>query len=111
MLVAVLLKCLAARLAQVLDMPYPAFTCRALVPWPACRCPVCSAPKRRFKPYAGAPGRNDQKSMNARWEKLQKGEGLAAGGDKEDNSAFFIGGVAGAVLLAAVYFFLSAQYN
>ena len=72
---------------------------------------MCSAPKRRFKPYAGAAGRNDQKSMNSRWQQLQKGEGLAAGSDKEDNSALLYGAVAGAVLLAGVYFLLSAQYN
>ncbi|KAL4853604.1 Rubredoxin-1 [Chlorella vulgaris] len=74
------------------------------------RCPVCSAPKRRFKPYAGATGRNDSKSMNARFEKVQRGEGLAAGG-KADNSSLAAGVVAGAVILGGLYFALSSYYN
>lgn len=75
------------------------------------RCPVCSAPKRRFKAYDGA-GRNDSKSMNARWEAMQGGGGAKAGGGGSIN-----GGAAAAVAVAAaaglvgLYFFLSSQYN
>lgn len=73
------------------------------------RCPVCSAPKRRFKPYAGT-GRNDAKSMNARYERMQS-EGGSKGGSKVDSGAFLAAGVAAAAALAGLYFFLSAQYN
>ena len=78
-----------------------------------CSCPVCNAPKRRFKPYAGAAGKNDQRSMNARWQKLQAGEGLDSPAEESGSSSsgLIIGGVAGAVGLAALYFYLSAQYN
>lgn len=73
------------------------------------RCPVCSAPKRRFKPYAGT-GRNDAKSMNARYERMQS-EGGSKGGGKVDGGAFLAAGVAAAAALAGLYFFLSSQYN
>ena len=75
---------------------------------------MCNAPKRRFKAYAGAAGnkKNDQKSMNARWQKLQAGEGLDSGAEESGSSTgLIVGGLAGAVGLAALYFYLSAQYN
>lgn len=73
------------------------------------RCPVCSAPKRRFKPYAGGAGRNDAKSMNARYERMQA-EGGGSGG-KVDGGAFLAAGLAAAAALAGLYFFLSSQYQ
>ena len=117
------------------QVPTPALPCsqasptrRPLAHWPTipqpqhtaplltccCSCPVCNAPKRRFKAYAGAAGnkKNDQKSMNARWQKLQAGEGLDSAAEENGSSTgLIIGGVAGAVALAALYFYLSAQYN
>ena len=80
------------------------------------RCPVCSSPKRRFKPYAGAASggaKNDQRSMDARAAKMQAGEGLAAGGASSDGGSggLVVGAVAGAAILVALYVFLSAQYN
>ncbi|PRW58553.1 Rubredoxin-like superfamily [Chlorella sorokiniana] len=74
------------------------------------RCPVCSAPKRRFKPYAAGGGKNDAKSMNARYERMQS-EGGSKGGSKVDGGAFLAAGVAAAAALAGLYFFLSSQYN
>ena len=46
------------------------------------KCPVCSAPKRRFSPYGGAAGKgvNDLKTRKERKAKLQGGGG---GGGKE----------------------------
>ncbi|KAL4431234.1 hypothetical protein ABPG75_006490 [Micractinium tetrahymenae] len=74
------------------------------------RCPVCNAPKRRFKAYAGGSGRNDAKSMNARWEAMQKGG--SSGGAKEGSSAGLLAGLgAGVVGLIALYSYLSSQYN
>lgn len=73
------------------------------------RCPVCSAPKRRFKTYAGGAGRNDAKSMNARYERMQA-EGGGSGG-KVDGGAFLAAGLAAAAALAGLYFYLSSQYQ
>ena len=46
------------------------------------KCPVCSAPKRRFSAYSGAAGKgvNDLKTRKDRKAKLQGGSG---GGGKE----------------------------
>ncbi|KAI7839043.1 hypothetical protein COHA_007185 [Chlorella ohadii] len=73
------------------------------------RCPVCSAPKRRFKPYAGGAGRNDAKSMNARYERMQS-EGGGSGG-KVDSGAFLAAGVAAVAALAGLYVYLNSQYQ
>lgn len=71
---------------------------------------MCSSPKRRFKSYQGG-GRNDPKAMAARMKGL-KGAGAASvassGGDSNLPVAILAGG---AVLLAALYFGLSAAYN
>lgn len=76
------------------------------------KCPVCSAPKRRFKAYDGRSGKNDSKSMNSRWEAMQAGGGGGGGEAKEQNSALLPVGLAvGAAGLAALYSFLSSQYN
>ena len=51
------------------------------------KCPVCSAPRRRFSPYGGAAsgkGVNDNKSRLERKAKLQGGGG---GGAKAGNRA------------------------
>ncbi len=73
------------------------------------RCPVCSAPKRRFKPYVGGAGRNDAKSMNARYERMQS-EGGGSGG-KVDSGAFLAAGVAAVAALAGLYVYLNSQYQ
>jgi rubredoxin len=75
------------------------------------KCPVCSSPKRRFKPYNGG-GKNDPKSMKARMQTLKSGGGDSAsssgGGDSSNAVAIAVGG---AVLLAALYFGLSGFYG
>ena len=68
------------------------------------RCPVCNAPKRRFKKYAGSGG-NDPRSMAARMKELK-----SSGGGADTSSAAVLVGV-GAVLLAALYFGLNTMYN
>ena len=75
------------------------------------RCPVCSAPKRRFKPYAGGAGRNDAKSMNARWEAMQGGRSGGGGGGKVDTGAFAAAGAAAAAALAGLWFYLNSQFQ
>ena len=72
------------------------------------RCPVCNAPKRRFKPYNGS-GRNDAKSMATRMKDMKRGGGAAAGGSDASGA---IGIVAvGAVVLVGLYFGLNSMYN
>ncbi len=76
------------------------------------KCPVCSSPKRRFKPYNGG-GKNDPKSMKARMQDLKGGKGGAAAsssGGSDSSSAVAIA-VGGAVLLAALYFGLSGYFG
>ncbi len=75
-----------------------------------CRCPICSAPKRRFKPYAGASGRNDAKSMNKRYQEMQRGGGAAAASEGT-NAGLLVGLAAGAVVLAGLYVALSTYYS
>lgn len=75
------------------------------------KCPVCSAPKRRFKPYAGRPGGNDAKAMKARMAELKGGGATkqqSGGGDTNGALAIVAGG---AILLAALYFGLNGVYN
>jgi rubredoxin len=74
------------------------------------KCPVCQAPKRRFKPWSGS-GRNDAKSMAARMKTLKSGGGEASssGGGGSSGAIAVVAG--GAVLLGALYFYLSSQYN
>jgi rubredoxin len=78
------------------------------------KCPVCSSPKRRFKPYNGG-GKNDPKSMKARMQGLKAGNaGSAAasssGGSDNSSGAIAIA-VGGAVLLAALYFGLNGYFG
>jgi len=69
------------------------------------KCPVCQAPKRRFRKTEGA-GKNDAKSMRSRYEKMSDTDGKFDEGDKQ----FFGVAAAGAVvLLAGLYFFLNSQ--
>ena len=74
------------------------------------KCPVCSAPKRRFKPYAGRPGGNDPKAMKARMAEIKGGGGAKQSGGGETNGALAIV-AGGAILLAALYFGLNGVYN
>lgn len=73
------------------------------------KCPVCNAPKRRFKPYSGGGG-NDPKTMKKRMQEIKNGGGSASSGGSDANGAVAIV-AGGAVLLAALYFGLSATYN
>ena len=75
------------------------------------KCPVCSAPKRRFKSYAGS-GRNDPKSMKSRMTELKTGGGdssSSTSGSDTSGVAVIVG--AGAVVLAAVYFVLNGYFS
>lgn len=49
--------------------------------------------------------------MDKRYQSMQKGQGAATGSNKKDNSGLLVGLAAGAVALAAVYFYLSSVYN
>lgn len=73
------------------------------------KCPVCNAPKRRFK-AANARGGNDAASMKARMKDLKSGGGggSASGGSSSGGAAAIA--VGGAVLLAALYFGLNSYY-
>ncbi|KAK9820426.1 hypothetical protein WJX72_010212 [[Myrmecia] bisecta] len=75
------------------------------------RCPVCNAPKRRFKVYQEpvAKNANSLAIRKARKEQIKGGSTSGSSGSG-DNSVFLIGGVAGAVGLAALYVFLNSQY-
>ncbi|KAG7672117.1 hypothetical protein NADE_000210 [Nannochloris sp. 'desiccata'] len=77
------------------------------------KCPVCSSPKRRFKPY-NRGGKNDPKSMKARMQDLKAGkEGSAADSSSggSDSSGAVAIAVGGAVLLAALYFGLNGYFG
>lgn len=71
------------------------------------KCPVCNAPKRRFKSYSGS-GKNDPKSMKARMTDMKQGGSSSSGSDTSGAVAIAVGG---AVLLAALYFGLNGVYN
>ena len=88
------------------------------------KCPVCSAPKRRFSPYAGAAGKgvNDLKTRKERKAKLQGGGGGGGGGKEAGNrrasgegvdssdAGKLVGAVVGAVAEAgALYAVLNAS--
>lgn len=77
------------------------------------RLPLLSPPPPPPCRYTGPAGKNDQRSMNARWEKLQGGEGVASGGGGGgiNGGAAAAVAVAAAAALAGLYFFLSAQYS
>jgi hypothetical protein len=51
------------------QQPTPPSSCPARSSY---KCPVCQAPKRRFKAYSGG-GKNDAKSMGSRMATLKKG--------------------------------------
>ncbi|XAR50403.1 hypothetical protein NMG60_11004719 [Bertholletia excelsa] len=67
-------------------------------------CPVCGAPKRRFKPYAPAVTRdaNDTGIRKARKTQMQRDEAIG--------KALPIGIVVGAAALAGLYFYLNSTY-
>ncbi|KAK9901543.1 hypothetical protein WJX75_001382 [Coccomyxa subellipsoidea] len=66
-------------------------------------CPVCQAPKRRFKAQS-KPASSSRAS--SRQGMPASGEGM----DKSDTPALIAGGVGILVVVAAVYFYLSSQY-
>lgn len=75
------------------------------------KCPVCNAPKRRFKSYAGS-GRNDPKSMKSRMQEMKAGgKGAASGSSGSDTTGALAIAVGGVIVLAAAYFALSSYYN
>ena len=67
-------------------------------------CPVCGAPKRRFKPYAPAVSKdaNSTAVRKARKADLQKDEAIG--------KALPIAVVVGIAVLAGLYFYLNSQY-
>lgn len=76
------------------------------------KCPVCTAPKKRFQELPGAGKGNDAKSMSARREKLRK-KIESEGGKVEDeelllNTLLTYGGITVA-LFGALYVFLSQR--
>ncbi len=74
------------------------------------KCPVCSAPKRRFKTYSGPKGRNDPKAMKARMTELKSAGSSSSGGSGGSGSTAAIA-IGGAVLLGALYFVLNGYYQ
>ncbi|XP_028773572.1 uncharacterized protein LOC114730625 [Neltuma alba] len=67
-------------------------------------CPVCGAPKRRFKPYAPAVTKDANKTdvRKARKAELQRDEAVG--------KALPIAVVVGIVALAGLYFYLNSQF-
>lgn len=84
---------------------------------PACLLHPCTPPTVHAAPLradAGGTGRNDSKSMNARWEKLQQGEGLAkggGGGGGVNSGAFIAAGAVALAALAGLYAVLNSAYS
>ncbi|KAL6654162.1 hypothetical protein ACP70R_007627 [Stipagrostis hirtigluma subsp. patula] len=68
-------------------------------------CPVCGAPKRRFKPYQPAVSKNANATdvRKARKEQLKKDEAIG--------QALPIAIVVGVIALAGLYFYLNGAYN
>ncbi|KDP22521.1 hypothetical protein JCGZ_26352 [Jatropha curcas] len=68
-------------------------------------CPVCGAPKRRFKPYAPTVTKNDNQTdvRKARKAQLQRDEAIGR--------ALPIGIAVGAVALAGLYFYLNGSFQ
>eukprot|EP00882_Tetradesmus_deserticola_P002690 GHRQ01002861.1.p1 GENE.GHRQ01002861.1~~GHRQ01002861.1.p1 ORF type:complete len:139 (+),score=27.73 GHRQ01002861.1:376-792(+) len=72
------------------------------------RCPVCNAPKRRFRPTEAKSRNNDEKAMRSRMGTMARGEDDGKF-DEGDKSFFVTAAVGGAVLLGALYLFLNSQ--
>uniref|UniRef100_A0A383WB62 Rubredoxin-like domain-containing protein n=1 Tax=Tetradesmus obliquus TaxID=3088 RepID=A0A383WB62_TETOB len=72
------------------------------------RCPVCNAPKRRFRATEAKSRNNDAKAMRSRMDAMQRGEDDGKF-DENDKSFFITAAVGGAALLGALYVFLSSQ--
>ncbi|CAN6381390.1 unnamed protein product, partial [Urochloa humidicola] len=68
-------------------------------------CPVCGAPKRRFRPYEPAVSKNANATdvRKARKEQLKKDEAVG--------QALPIAIAVGVIALAALYFYLNSTYN
>ena len=68
------------------------------------KCPVCSAPKRRFSPYGGAAGKgvNDLKTRKERKAKLQGGGGGKEAGNRRASGEGVDSSDAGKLLAAIV---------
>ena len=69
---------------------------------------MCNSPKRRFTKYTGSNRNNDARSMERRSSAMA---GTGAGLEKEDTNLLLVGAAAGAVVLAALYFFLNSQFS
>ncbi|BDA42158.1 hypothetical protein COCOBI_03-0430 [Coccomyxa sp. Obi] len=69
------------------------------------RCPVCQAPKRRFKAQK-QPASNSRTSSRRGTVQPASGEGV----DKSDTPVLLAGGVGILVVVAAVYFYLNSQF-
>ncbi|KAF1893641.1 hypothetical protein Lal_00002146 [Lupinus albus] len=67
-------------------------------------CPVCGAPKRRFRPYAPAVSKNANATdvRKSRKAEIQKEEAIG--------KALPIAIVVGVVVLAGLYFYLNSQF-
>eukprot|EP00884_Botryococcus_braunii_P008232 jgi/Botrbrau1/1740/Bobra.116_2s0080.1 len=72
------------------------------------KCPVCKAPKRRFKSTAQG-GANTKAAMDARFAALKGGKSSSAA-EKSDPPVALLAG-AGAVILALAYFLGNAAVN
>eukprot|EP00899_Mesostigma_viride_P011910 jgi/Mesvir1/2071/Mv02324-RA.1 len=65
------------------------------------KCPVCQAPKRRFKKYTKPAGGNSQKEMAARMETME---------DTPTSPLLLVGAAVAAAALFALYTSLNASY-
>mmetsp|Transcript_13817 Transcript_13817/g.29817 ORF Transcript_13817/g.29817 Transcript_13817/m.29817 type:complete len:144 (+) Transcript_13817:103-534(+) len=74
------------------------------------RCPVCAAPKRRFKEFRGSvPRGNDPKSMISRRDKLRAQLEDAGETVDEDNTLLYSVGATSILLLGALYYFATTR--
>ncbi|CAK0770995.1 hypothetical protein CVIRNUC_003822 [Coccomyxa viridis] len=71
------------------------------------RCPVCNAPKRRFKAQPRSQKSNGKSGIgSSRQPQAASGDGLGA----DDSSKLVAGGVGILVVVGAVYAFLNSQF-
>lgn len=72
------------------------------------RCPVCNAPKRRFRPTESKARSNDTKAMRQRMDAMARGEDDGKF-DEGDKNFFIVAAAGGAAILGALYFVLNSQ--